>query len=123
MEVALRRGDHNLEGVESAGGTCSPKATSRPRSNKPPHACPKDPSADKSHNFDKNKDHVRYAHYQQQGLFIGSGVIDAACKSLIGKRLKQSAMQWTVRGANAIIALRCATLSIQFQDYWDQQAA
>lgn len=88
----------------------------------------KDPSANKDARrqiayFDKNKDHMRYAHYQQQGLFIGSGVIEAACKNLIGKRLKQSGMEWTVRGANAIIALRCATLSQRFNEYWDERAA
>jgi hypothetical protein len=73
--------------------------------------------------FHKNKDHMRYAQFQREGLFIGSGVIEAACKNLVGKRLKQSGMEWTERGANAIIALRCATLSHRFQDYWDARAA
>ena len=45
-------------------------------------------------------------------------MIEAACKSLIGSRLKQSGMFWTVRGANAIIALRCLHLSGKFEDYW-----
>jgi hypothetical protein len=40
-------------------------------------------------------------------LFVGSGVIEAGCKAVIGSRLKQSGMFWTVRGANAILALRC----------------
>ena len=71
----------------------------------------------------KNKEHMRYAHFREQGLFIGSGVIEAACKTLVGKRLKQSGMEWTVRGANAILALRCATLSHRFQDYWEERAA
>ena len=73
--------------------------------------------------FNKNKEHMRYADFRSQHLFIGSGVIEAACKNLVGKRLKQSAMEWTVRGANAIVALRCATLSRRFQDYWDARAA
>ena len=47
-----------------------------------------------------------------------------ACKNLVGKRLKQSGMKWTVGGANSIIALRCATLSQnRFIDYWDRRAA
>ena len=54
---------------------------------------------------------MRYPKFRKMGLFIGSGVIEAACKSLIGSRLKQSGMFWTVRGANAIIALRCTHLS------------
>lgn len=73
--------------------------------------------------LDKNKEYMRYKHFQAQGLFIGSGVIEGACKNLVGKRLKQSGMEWTVRGANAIIALRCATLSHRLQDYWDARAA
>ena len=73
--------------------------------------------------LNKNKEHMRYAHFRKQGLFIGPGVIEAACKNLVGKRLKQSGMEWTVRGANAVIALRCATLSNRFQDYGDQRAA
>jgi hypothetical protein len=71
----------------------------------------------------KNREHMRYAHYREQGLFIGSGVIEAACKNLVGKRLKQSGMEWTVCGANSIIALRCAMLSNRFTEYWDQRAA
>ena len=66
---------------------------------------------------------MRYAQFRAQGLFIGSGVIEAACKNLVGKRLKQSGMEWSVRGANAILALRCATLSSRFQDYLDARAA
>ena len=90
---------------------------------------PKDPNENKDARreieyLNKNKEHMRYAHFRKQGLFIGSGVIEAACKNLAGKRLKQSGMEWTVSGANAIIALRCATLSkSRFQDYWDARAA
>jgi hypothetical protein len=73
--------------------------------------------------LNKNKEHMRYAHFREQGLFIGSGVIEAACKNLVGKRLKQSGMEWTVRGANAILALRCTILSHRFNDYWDKRAA
>lgn len=89
---------------------------------------PKDPTACKDarreiHYLDKNKEFMRYKYFKNQGLFIGSGVIEAACKNLVGKRLKQSGMEWTVRGANAITALRCATLSNRFNDYWDARAA
>lgn len=68
--------------------------------------------------FERNSHRMRYPKFRKQGLFIGSGVIEAACKSLIGARLKQSGMFWTVRGANAIIALRCTHLSGKFEDYW-----
>ncbi len=57
------------------------------------------------------------AHFRSRNLFVGSGVIEAACRTVIAKCLKQSAMFWTVRGANAIIALRCTRLSREFEDY------
>ena len=89
---------------------------------------PQHPSANKDARdqlryLGNNKDRMRYNLYQEQGLFIGSGVVEAACKNLVGKRLKQSAMKWTVRGANSIIALRCNILSNRFTDYWDSRAA
>ena len=73
--------------------------------------------------FEKNKGRMRYAQFKAQGMFVGSGVIEAGCKAVIGQRLKQSGMEWTVRGANAIIALRCATVSGRTEDYWEQRAA
>jgi hypothetical protein len=71
----------------------------------------------------KNKDRMKYDKYRAEHLFIGSGVIEAGCKHLIGHRLKQSGMEWTVPGANAIIALRCAILSNRFEDFWEQRLA
>jgi hypothetical protein len=68
--------------------------------------------------FEKNQNRMRYPKFRKQGLFIGSGVIEAGCRTVIGSRLKQSGMFWTVRGANAIIALRCTRLSGKFEDYW-----
>ncbi len=73
--------------------------------------------------FDKNKDRMRYPEFRAQGLFIGSGVIEAGCKTLIGARLKQSGMFWSVEGANSIIALRCCHMNNRFEDYWDQRRA
>ncbi len=73
--------------------------------------------------LEKNKERMRYNEYCAQHLFIGSGVIEAGCKHLVGQRLKQSGMEWTVRGANAIIALRCATLSNRIDDFWEQRTA
>lgn len=75
------------------------------------------------HYLEENKNRMRYADFRRQGLFVGSGVIEAGCKSIIGARLKQSGMEWTVRGANAIIALRCAMLSGRFEDFWETRAA
>ena len=68
--------------------------------------------------FDRNDVRMRYPEFRQQGLFVGSGVIEAGCKTVIGARLKQSGMFWTVDGANSIIALRCNQFSGKFEDYW-----
>lgn len=89
---------------------------------------PRDPEAGKDARreigyFEKNKTRMRYETFREQGLFVGSGVIEAGCKSIIGQRLKQSGMEWTVRGANAIIALRCITASGRTEEYWEQRAA
>ncbi len=69
--------------------------------------------------FETNAERMRYLKFRRQKLFVGSGVIEAGCKTIIGTRLKQSGMFWTVRGANAIIALRCCRLSGRFEDYWE----
>jgi hypothetical protein len=57
--------------------------------------------------FENNAPRMRYHWFRQCGLFAGSGVVEASCKTVIGQRLKQSGMHWTVGGADAIIALRC----------------
>lgn len=67
--------------------------------------------------FEKNKDRMRYEGFRKQGLFVGSGVVEAGCRTLIGQRLKQYGMHWTVREANIIIALRCCLLSNRWEDF------
>jgi hypothetical protein len=69
--------------------------------------------------FERNAERMRYPKFRRQHLFVGSGVIEAGCKTVIGSRLKQSGMFWTVRGANAILALRCSHLNGRFEDYWE----
>ena len=73
--------------------------------------------------FERNTERMRYPQFRSQHLFVGSGVIEAGCKTVIGSRLKQSGMFWTVRGANAIIALRCCHLNGGFEDYWETRRA
>ncbi|HEY6347245.1 MAG TPA: ISKra4 family transposase [Bryobacteraceae bacterium] len=69
--------------------------------------------------FENNRERMRYPQFRGQHLFVGTGVIEAGCKTLIGSRCKQSGMFWTVRGANAILALRCCQLNGRFEDYWE----
>lgn len=73
--------------------------------------------------FERNAARMRYPKFRRQHLFVGSGVIEAGCRTVIGSRLKQSGMFWTVRGANAIVALRCCQLNARFEDYWEARRA
>ena len=73
--------------------------------------------------FETHTERMRYPEFRRQHLFVGSGVIEAGCKTVIGSRCKQSGMFWTLRGANAIIALRCCHRNGQFEDYWESRAA
>jgi hypothetical protein len=78
--------------------------------------------ANEAEYFERNTERMRYSQFRAQGLFVGSGVVEAGCKTVVGARLKQSGMFWTVRGANAILALRCNRLSGKFEDYWESRA-
>ncbi len=72
--------------------------------------------------FEKNKERMRYAHFRKRGLFVDSGVLEAGCRTVVGQRLKQSGMHWTVEGANSIIALHCSILilsSVQRNTIYD----
>jgi hypothetical protein len=73
--------------------------------------------------FEKNAERMRYPEFRRRHLFVGTGVIEAGCKTVIGSRLKQSGMFWTVRGANAIIALRCCVLNNEFEQFWEDRSA
>ena len=73
--------------------------------------------------FERNRERMRYPKFRRQHLFVGSGVIEAGCKTVIAARLKRSGMFWTVRGANAIVALRCCQLNSEFENYWEARRA
>ena len=73
--------------------------------------------------FERNAERMRYPRFRRQHLFVGSGVIEAGCKTVVGSRLKQSGMFWTVRGANTILALRCSHLNGRFEEYWEDRRA
>ncbi len=68
--------------------------------------------------FTGNAHRMRYAHFRDQGLFIGSGVIEAGCKTIVGARLKQSGMRWNIPGAGAILTLRCHQASGRTDHIW-----
>jgi len=73
--------------------------------------------------FFKNRERMRYKDFRQRGLCTSSGVIEAGCKRVVGDRLKRCAMHWTLRGANAIGALRACRLSGRFPDFWERRGS
>ena len=73
--------------------------------------------------YDKHRKRMRYKLFRENGLFVGSGVLEAGCRSVIGQRLKQSGMHWSLKGAASMIALRCCIFSNQWEDFWEKRAA
>ena len=71
---------------------------------------------------ESNRERMRYADFRAQGLCVGSGVVEAGCKTAVRARLKRAGMRWTVEGANAIISLRCCKLSGRYEDFWEERA-
>ncbi len=68
--------------------------------------------------FEHNRARMQYGRFRAQGYFIGSGVIEAGCKAVVGARCKQSGMFWSVAGADKVIALRCIHHSRRLADFW-----
>ena len=68
--------------------------------------------------FVHNAQRMRYGTFRKQGLFIGSGVIEAGCRSVIGSRCKQSGMFWSEEGANSVMALRCLNAGGRLGTFW-----
>ena len=89
-----------------------------PRTKQAQHVCEKAIAY-----FQRNEHRMRYAYFRSLGLFVGSGVVEAGCKSLVGKRLKQSGMHWSVQAANNIIQLRSLFLSNHWDDFWEYRTA
>ncbi len=73
--------------------------------------------------FETNAERMNYPDFRKRGFFVGSGVIEAGCKAVVGQRLKRSGMFWTVQGANSILALRCCRFNARFEDFWNQARA
>jgi hypothetical protein len=73
--------------------------------------------------FRKNRRRMRYAELTAKGFMIGSGIVEAACKTLVAQRLKQSGMRWSVTGAQAILTPRGWDQSERFDEAWALLAA
>jgi len=66
----------------------------------------------------RHQQRMKYGSYRKKGWFIGSGVIEAGCKNVIGKRLKQSGMFWSESGATCVLNFRTLLLSQRFDAFW-----
>lgn len=73
--------------------------------------------------FRKNRRRMNYAELKAKGFMIGSGVVEAACKTMVTQRLKQSGMRWSVAGAQAILTPRGWDQSERFDEAWALIAA
>jgi hypothetical protein len=62
--------------------------------------------------FETNAERMCYPKFRRQHLFVGSGVIEAGCRTVIGSRLKQSGMFWTVRGPTPHWLYAAATATV-----------
>ena len=70
--------------------------------------------------FEHNAHRMRYQHFRSQGMFVGSGAVEAGCKAVVGQRLKLSGMRWTLPGAAGILTLRCMEASGRWEEIWPQ---
>jgi hypothetical protein len=70
--------------------------------------------------FETNAHRMRYQHYRSLGMFVGSGVVEAGCKAVIGQRLKLSGMRWSIAGADSIATLRCHDASDRWEEIWQR---
>ena len=68
--------------------------------------------------FANNVSRMQYGTFRAKKYFIGSGVVEAGCRSLIGKRCKQSGMFWGEPGADKVLAFRCIHASRRMDSFW-----
>jgi hypothetical protein len=71
--------------------------------------------------LERHQERMQYGTYRKQGWFIGSGVIEAGCKNVVGKRLKQSGMFWSEAGATCVLNFRTLLLSQRFDAFWQHR--
>ena len=73
--------------------------------------------------FTTNAQRMRYPLFRAQGMHIGSGIAEAACKTIVSTRAKRSGMRWTPDGLDALLPLRTAVLNGAYASFWDEQYA
>jgi hypothetical protein len=72
--------------------------------------------------FTTNAERMRYPAFRAQGMQIGSGIAEAACKTVVETRAKRSGMRWTPEGLDAVLPLRAAKLNGTYDQFWEDQS-
>jgi hypothetical protein len=71
--------------------------------------------------FENNQRRMRYDEYKAKGYHIGSGTAESACKHVVGQRLKQAGMTWSIKGAEAILQLRILWKNNEWNRFWQNR--
>jgi hypothetical protein len=71
--------------------------------------------------FTANAERMRYPTFRAQGMHVGSGIAEAACKTVVATRLKRSGMRWTPGGLDTLLPLRTCVLNRTYDDFWEGQ--
>ena len=69
-----------------------------------------------------NRDRMRYDLYRKRGLPVGAGIVESACKRIVGSRLKGAGRHWSKAGANGLLAIRCCIENTRWPDFLDWRA-
>ena len=64
---------------------------------------------------------MRYPAFRAQGMHVGSGIVEAACKTVVSTRAKRAGMRWTPEGLDAVLALRTSVLNETYDEFWEEQ--
>ncbi len=73
--------------------------------------------------FTTNAQRMRYPVFRAQGMHVGSGIAEAACKTIVSTRAKRSGMRWTPEGIDALLPLRTSVLNGAYDSLWEQEYA
>ncbi len=111
-----RRQRDQWTALMKAGGIEKILARARSALRKQPLPCPE--AAKEIAYFEKNTARMAYGSFRTQGYFIGSGVVEAGCRTVVGQRLKHSGMFWSTGGAQNVLTLRTALLGNHFDTDW-----
>lgn len=107
-----------LKVLYDAGGTALLKRLRRSQRSR---GQPAEPLLELIGYVESNAERMDYPSYRSEGLDIGSGPVESACKRLVGGRLKGPGMRWTVLGADAVLALRTVWFNGQWRELWESK--